>query len=174
MVRCSVCQRRPSLRTIAFGEVTASGISSTNAANPTVMNGRLPMSLSIAATSNHLSNQIYVVKCSTAKKNAYNPTIRRKRASAVKPVIRHTGVIASVMHRYTSVHSPVERVMNSIGFAPSRSVTPNNTMRASGNSIATNTTIFAGATQRGPVATRAPLIWEADDIVQKFFLRSMP
>ena len=84
---------------MTFGDVTASGISSTNAAKPTVMNGRLPMSFSIAATSNHLSNQMYVVKCSTAKKNAYSPIMRRKRASAVMPVMRRTGVIASVMHR---------------------------------------------------------------------------
>ena len=40
--------------------------------------------------------------------------------------------------------------MNSIGFAPSRSVMPNSTMRASGYHAAINTAIFAGTIQRAP------------------------
>ena len=44
--------------------------------------------------------------------------------------------------------------MNSIGFAPSRSVMPNSTMRASGYHAAMNTAIFAGTIQRAPLAGR--------------------
>ncbi len=115
--------------------------------------------------------------------------MRLKRTSAATPVNRRSGVTASVMHRNTSVHSPVERVMNSMGFAPSRSVSPKNTMRASGYHAATNTAIFAGTTQRAPAAAgrfvavsgrrTAPsagvCVSEAIMVSrQKFFFRSMP
>jgi hypothetical protein len=103
------------------------------------------------------------------------------------------------MHRNTSVHKPVERVMNSIGLAPSRSVNPNSTMRASGYHAATNTAIFAGVTQpaaaeAGGRLTAAVGAGEPDEDAarvsgsdgeegedeamtipaQKFFFRSMP
>ena len=44
--------------------------------------------------------------------------MRRMRISQFMPVIRRSGVIASVQHSSTSVHVPVERVTNSSGFAP--------------------------------------------------------
>ena len=93
------------------------------------------------------------------------------------------------MHRNTSVHNPVERVMNSMGLAPSRSVKPKNTIRASGYHAATNTAIFAGTTQRAPVAAErfagggirrtavsdGVCVSEAIAVShQKFFFRSMP
>ncbi len=80
--------------------------------------------------------------------------------------------------------------MNSIGLAPSRSVKPNNTMRASGYHAAMNTAIFAGTTQRAPAAARtlrramaarraavSDTVGVSEAIAipaQKFFFRSMP
>jgi len=51
--RWSSSQRlAPRRRTMALVEVTASGISSSSAVKPTVMNGRLAMSFRISETSN--------------------------------------------------------------------------------------------------------------------------
>jgi hypothetical protein len=51
----------------------------------------------------------------------------------VEPVINLKGVIARVKHKKTKAHVPVERVMNSIGLAPSPSNVPSQNKRSSGN-----------------------------------------
>jgi len=61
-----VIQRLPSRRIEARVDVSASGISRTNAVNPTVTNGRLPMSSMIAAKSRPLSSTDQVRKCAVA------------------------------------------------------------------------------------------------------------
>ena len=57
--RCRSCQRlAPRRFTIALVEVTASGMSSTNALKPTVMKGRLATSLTISLQSKNWSSQM--------------------------------------------------------------------------------------------------------------------
>ena len=82
-----------------------------------------------------------------------------------QPLSLRKGVTASVMSKKRSVQSPVARVMNSAGLAPSHSgkTTTPATSRASGSSASTNTAIlsavsFAGLScmAREPRANRPP------------------
>ncbi len=85
--------------------------------------------------------------------------MRRSRASTCQPVIRRSGVTASVTHSITSVQVPVERVTNSTGLAPSPSPTPSTRSRASGSRHSANYRGLEGALHAR---------------VQKNFFRSMP
>ena len=64
--------------------------------------------------------------------------MRRSLIKLFQPESLRSGVTVKVISKNTSVQVPVERVMNSIGLAPSRSVRPKTIRRASGNSAATN------------------------------------
>jgi hypothetical protein len=48
--------------------------------------------------------------------------------------MRRNGVMAKVRHKKTKAQVPVERVMNSIGFAPKPSVKPSQIKRSKGKS----------------------------------------
>ena len=60
------------------------------------------------------------------------PSILRYRIHIVEFVSKRSGVIARVKHKKTRAHVPVERVMNSIGFAPRPSVKPSQIKRSRG------------------------------------------
>jgi len=60
--------------------------------------------------------------------------MRRKRMKPFQPVINLAGDIAKLRHKKTSVQVPIERVMNSIGFAPKSWAAPSQIKRASGSS----------------------------------------
>src|SRR5450830_1884228 len=67
--------------------------------------------------------------------------MRRRRTSQFHLVSLRSGVTVSVMTKKYSAQSPVLRVMNSIGLAPSLSRKPNATSRSKGNKASTNNTL---------------------------------
>ena len=151
------------------------------------MKGRLPMSFRIAATSNHLSNQMIGHEVQRRVKEGEEAQHAAKRANAASRVSRRNGVTASVMQMKHSVQSPVARVMNSTGLAPSPSVMPNSTMRASGEQRREKHSDLAGTIQRGQFAARRVARARVDARTRsvrtvpramidqsKFFFRSMP
>jgi hypothetical protein len=83
-------------------EVAASGISSTQAKNPTVMNGRLMMSSMIADRSKNCSTPKYTATCSVAYRKAKSPSSRRTPMIGFQPESLRIGETASVASSSTS------------------------------------------------------------------------